>query len=74
MEVWRRWWQIGVVAIVAAVPNVLRDVFVEIEFYGFRTFLVDLDGLRDPAVGTCTVDVDGADSVETFTFDLECVR
>lgn len=59
----RRWWQTGVVAIVVAVPSVLRDVFVEIEFHGLGTFLVDLHGLWDPTVGTGTVDVERADSV-----------
>lgn len=49
------------------------NVFIEIKFHGFVPFLVDLNCIWDPTVGTRNGRyVDGADS-EALNFGLECV-
>lgn len=70
---WR--WPASGVAVVLGVPSVFRSDLAEIEFDGLWTFCVDLDGLRDPTVGSSPVDRDGAYRIiQTLTFDLECVN
>lgn len=70
----RRWPACGV-AVVVAIPSVLRDTLAKIEFNRLWTFWVDLDGLRDPTVGSIPVDIESADRIiQTLTSDLECVR